>query len=715
MASAQTFYVNQRNGTPSSKCGIYPGGRIGEHEEEDPCLTINAAIKKSEGAKGPNTVEVSPEENELHPFKEEIHLTSSADSGLTINGEEPGVRIIDSGSYAMEVEPNAGSVTLSNVEVKAESVFSAIRSTNANVRLLNDTIVAESVNSGIQAIGGSLTLEGDHVTLESASGVAVIAEDAPLIVSATKIFNGEGGIGSESSGIDSEGATLMVDNSTIVNEGSSKPSQHGIYVEGDSQATIQNTTVKQGGAGIGVFFEATPVTVEGLDVEMLDPTSKLEGVHDEGQRSSFSHLEVTGTWSGPAMEIYGGEVTLTDSHLATSPSSKALALGYRSTGEPARGLLIQRSVIQSARKAIPAALSAIGGNVTIDSSEVLGGTAGVAFESNSGTRTITIAGSTVGGVPGISLEAPGVVGVDAKATGKSASTASVVIEGSVFTESQVATAALNDKAIVSCTYSAIPSQVQTPNQLTETGEIGCASGTAGNTNSSGEFESLFAESLVNYKLKPSSTAIDSVPVSAITLPFGLTPSTTDLEGNPRYESVACKLLQDKGALELPGLGTACPSTPVVTQTPTTKPTPAAKPLAGILTSLTLSPSAFFPAPSGATVSAVTASKKKYGTKISYRDSQVATTTFTVLRESTGRKHGKSCQKPSPKNKHGKRCTLLTKVGTFTHTDKAGANSLHFSGRIKGKKLPAGTYELQAVAHDAAGNGPTVSKNFKVDV
>jgi hypothetical protein len=45
---------------------------------------------------------------------------------------------------------------------------------------------------------------------------------------------------------------------------------------------------------------------------------------------------------------------------------------------------------------------------------------------------------------------------------------------------------------------------------------------------------------------------------------------------------------------------------------------------------------------------------------------------------------------------------------------AGANSLHFSGRIKGKKLPPATYELKAVAHDAAGDGKPVEKIFKIE-
>ena len=54
------------------------------------------------------------------------------------------------------------------------------------------------------------------------------------------------------------------------------------------------------------------------------------------------------------------------------------------------------------------------------------------------------------------------------------------------------------------------------------------------------------------------------------------------------------------------------------------------------------------------------------------------------------------------------------MGTFTHTDTAGAGSaLHFSGRIKGRVIAPGPYTLQAVASDAAGKGPVASAHFTI--
>ena len=53
------------------------------------------------------------------------------------------------------------------------------------------------------------------------------------------------------------------------------------------------------------------------------------------------------------------------------------------------------------------------------------------------------------------------------------------------------------------------------------------------------------------------------------------------------------------------------------------------------------------------------------------------------------------------------------MGGFTHTDLAGANSLHFSGRLNGKALAKGLYTLQAVPRNVAGSGATVSKSFTI--
>jgi hypothetical protein len=405
----------------------------------------------------------------------------------------------------------------------------------------------------------------------------------------------------------------------------------------------------------------------------------------------------------------GEQITLSDSRVTLDASSESPAIRY--VGGGGAGLVVQRSILQSAPGAKPGALVVIDSNATTDSSEILGGKNGVFDESTeAATRTLTLSASTVdASAPGIAGDAAGATGVETVAKGGPGAIATVSIQGSIALEKQTASAAAGDQVTVSCGYSAVPSQSQASGG--GGGAIACGAGASGNAEVN-PVSALFAEPLSAYTLNPSSSAVDSVPAGAISLPFGLTPSATDVAGNPRIVdgNGDCVAVQDKGALELQGHSASCPSPPSPPAKAATT-TSAPKSLLGVITALSLSPSAFSAAPKGATISKV--SKKKFGAKISYRDSQAATTTFTVLRPSKGRKQGKSCKKPSKSNKRGKRCTILTKLGSFTHVDAAGANSLHFSGRLKGKKLPRGAYTLQAVPRDAAGNGAPVRRSFTI--
>jgi hypothetical protein len=112
--------------------------------------------------------------------------------------------------------------------------------------------------------------------------------------------------------------------------------------------------------------------------------------------------------------------------------------------------------------------------------------------------------------------------------------------------------------------------------------------------------------------------------------------------------------------------------------------------------LKASPSAFAAANKGASIA------RQTGTTISYSDSQAATTTFTVLKPQIGVKNKRgSCVTPT-RRKRGTRCTRYVKIGSFTHSDLAGLNSFHFTGRVRGRKLTPGNYELQVVPRAANG-------------
>jgi hypothetical protein len=144
-------------------------------------------------------------------------------------------------------------------------------------------------------------------------------------------------------------------------------------------------------------------------------------------------------------------------------------------------------------------------------------------------------------------------------------------------------------------------------------------------------------------------------------------------------------------------------------------------VAPALSGLTLSPAAFRAAPSGPSAlaaSATAATKKEPGTLISYRDSQTASTTFTVLQSQNGVRKGKRCvevpKRREPKRKP-RRCERLVVLGTFTHTDRAGSNRLRFTGRVRGGQLKPGPYQLRAIARNSARTtSRPVTKGFRIE-
>jgi hypothetical protein len=720
-ASAQTFYVNGRSGEDSNNCTQPANGKAGS--KAGPCQTIEGAIDRAFLTAPPNTIEVNPESgNASGAYEESIPLENAHSNDLTIEGEEPGVAFEVENAHPAVYASAGNTITLSNLRVKVFNgdPSAAVEDNGAHLTLDNVEVEDESGASanGVEAKkSGSLTINGGLVSMEDgASGYSVHGEKDVLTLNGVKLVDGSESE-AEAGGVFSRESTLAMTNTSIYENTGFGTSTYGISIERDASASLQDVAVQQSTPAIGVVIGETPTTADGLTVEMLSSSSDAAALLNEDEagtaNTSLSHLEVDGTWIGPGVLANGGAVTLSDSHVIESPTSTVPAVIY-SEGAASSGLLVQRSVLQAAAGAKPAALKVFNGNATTDSSEILGGKDAIDVESAAeATETLTVSASTVdAGAPGTASDAAGVQGVEATAKGGAKSIANVSIQGSIVLERQAASATAGALASIGCSYSAAPSQTQAAGG--GAGAIACASGSSGNTEVN-PLSSLFPEPLSGYQLSPSSSAVDSVPASALTLPFGLTPSATDLEGNPRVVdgNGDCVAVQDRGALELQGHSASC--TPISTSPPAPIPV-TLKPLTGIITGLLLSPNSFFPAPSGATISSTAKKhKRKYGTKIAYRDSQAATTTFTVLLETSGRKHGKTCQKPSSKNKHGKRCTLLKKIGTFAHTDIAGANSLHFSGRIKGKKLPPGTYELMAVAHDAAGNGKPVEKSFKIEV
>jgi CSLREA domain-containing protein len=192
-----------------------------------------------------------------------------------------------------------------------------------------------------------------------------------------------------------------------------------------------------------------------------------------------------------------------------------------------------------------------------------------------------------------------------------------------------------------------------------------------------------------------SAALDQLPVG------GSCPAS-DQRGVARPQGPAC----DIGAYELAPLPIPAPG-PITATTPIT--TAPARRVPPALGALTLSPATFKAARSGASI----AKRQPPGTALSYNDSDVATTTFTVLRSQRGvRKKGR-CVAPAKHGHGGRPCKRFVKLGAFTHADKAGHNSFRFTGRAGGRALKPGAYELEATPRLAGLSGAARTARFTI--
>jgi uncharacterized repeat protein (TIGR01451 family) len=144
--------------------------------------------------------------------------------------------------------------------------------------------------------------------------------------------------------------------------------------------------------------------------------------------------------------------------------------------------------------------------------------------------------------------------------------------------------------------------------------------------------------------------------------------------------------------------------------------PTASPPKPVLSRLTVKPTALHPAKRGPSTAAVTPKKKApaTGATISYRDTLRGRTMFTIAQVLDGRTSGRSCAKPSTRNKHGHKCTRFVPLrGSFAHQDSVGLNRFLFTGRVNGKALKPGIYRLDATPTADGKIGRTVSVRFRV--
>jgi hypothetical protein len=105
-----------------------------------------------------------------------------------------------------------------------------------------------------------------------------------------------------------------------------------------------------------------------------------------------------------------------------------------------------------------------------------------------------------------------------------------------------------------------------------------------------------------------------------------------------------------------------------------------------------------------------------GATVRYSDNVAATTTFTVQRVLSGHRNakGQCSTKRVRKGSHAKKCTLFVGLrGSFTHRDKSGKNSFHFTGRLRQTRLAPGQYRLVAVARLSGKTSRAISHGFSI--
>lgn|GEM_PF-4287163 len=122
-----------------------------------------------------------------------------------------------------------------------------------------------------------------------------------------------------------------------------------------------------------------------------------------------------------------------------------------------------------------------------------------------------------------------------------------------------------------------------------------------------------------------------------------------------------------------------------------------------LTGLGIKPTSFVASSTGPSATAVgTRGVSKTGATIQFTLGSPARTTFSIELSTRGVRRGKKClpAKSGAKAKHATKCALRRRLGSFQRNGSAGNNNFHFTGRLGGKTLTAGSYIFTASTEGA---------------
>ena len=138
----------------------------------------------------------------------------------------------------------------------------------------------------------------------------------------------------------------------------------------------------------------------------------------------------------------------------------------------------------------------------------------------------------------------------------------------------------------------------------------------------------------------------------------------------------------------------------------------------VFASARLSPTTFAVNPRGTAETLVNSGTRRRraprGTTFTYRLSESARVLFTIEQRAVGRRVGRTCQRPTSRNRNRRACVRYVKIGSFAAAGDAGSNRKAFSGRIGRRSLRPGRYRATLVATDTAGNKSAAKRlNFRV--
>lgn len=635
------------------------------------------------------------------------HSTASAilTEDLITSG---GSMTVDNSSAGPTVTPE-GDVTLDGTPISTAGDLAVSGGSTGSISVIDSPITITNTTIGAPAVAGGT---GPVTIVNSA-----ITVDKGLDVEAT-------------------GGPISISNSpeAVSNPATSAPAVADTGSGGT--ISISGTTISYAG-DVPAVTASAPVELSNVSITLSNGANNAPAVAAQGRGSTLSHVSISGAWSGLAIFDTGSmsvsDSTITSGAAPTAPMIEAQDGGSSQGSEVS---IVRTKIVDRSSSSAPAV--ATSANALIDSSLIIGGIDGVSFEAQSGeTRQLTVVSSTIdAGAPGVRDTTP-IFSIEATTDSTSGSRAVATVEGSILVDAPAATVgAAGTFATLNCANTEVPNTTQVASG--SNGAINCASGSNGNTFTS-SLSSIFAAPGTNYALNPSWSGVDSVPAAAISVPAPFSDSATDLLGNPRVLNgvgTCAPGLRDKGAIELTGHGGVVPAPKIagpskVSAKAFAKFTGSAPNVpVGVTTSyswhssdggsgsassyshkfaragkdtvsLTVHGAAGCTGTASTTITVTGVDvitglklgagkfKSSKGTTISYKASEPATTTFTVL----------------VKGKDGK----YTKVKTFKHTDRAGKVSLH----LKSGGLSKGSYHLVAVSSNPAGKGPARTVSFTI--